>query len=44
MIIASITFVVGSLLLRESRNVKIWAEVVAHPKQNQPMRSSQNEE
>ena len=27
MIIASITFVVGSLLLRESRDVKIWEEV-----------------
>lgn len=29
MIVASITFVVGSLLLRESRNVKIWQEVGA---------------
>jgi MFS family permease len=29
MIVASITFVVGSLLLRESRNVKIWEEVGA---------------
>ncbi len=31
MIVASITFVVGSLLLRESRDVKIWEEVgVSH--------------
>jgi MFS family permease len=28
-IVASITFIVGSLLLRESRNVKIWEEVGA---------------
>ena len=27
MIVASITFVVGSIFLRESRNVKIWTEV-----------------
>jgi MFS family permease len=30
MIVASITFVVGSLLLRESRDVKIWEEVGAN--------------
>jgi len=27
MVVAGITFVVGSLLLRESRDVKIWEEV-----------------
>ena len=32
MIIASITFVVGSLLLKESRNVKIWEEVGGNPR------------
>ncbi len=31
MIVAGITFVVGSLLLRESRNVKIWEEVGGAP-------------
>jgi MFS family permease len=36
MIVASITFVVGSLLLRESRNVKIWEEVGATPEQTRP--------
>jgi hypothetical protein len=29
MVVAGITFVVGSLLLRESRDVKIWEEVRA---------------
>jgi MFS family permease len=33
MIVAGITFVVGSLLLRESRNVKIWEEVGANLEQ-----------
>ena len=33
MIVASITFVVGSLLLRESRDVKIWEEVGAAQKE-----------
>ncbi len=32
-IVASITFIVGSLLLRESRNVKIWEEVGAEKKE-----------
>ena len=32
MIVAGITFVVGSLLLRESRNVKIWEEVGGNPR------------
>jgi MFS family permease len=32
MIIASITFIVGSLLLRESRDVKIWEEVGGKPR------------
>jgi len=31
MVIAGITFAVGSLLLRESRNVKIWEEIKANP-------------
>jgi MFS family permease len=38
MIVASITFVVGSLLLRESRNVKIWEEVGAD--QTKPTREA----
>lgn len=38
MIVASITFVVGSLLLRESRNVKIWEEVGAD--QTRPTREA----
>ncbi len=32
MIVAGITFVVGSLLLKESRNVKIWEEVGGKPR------------
>lgn len=32
MIVAGITFVVGSLLLTESRNVKIWEEVGGNPR------------
>jgi hypothetical protein len=32
MIVASITFIVGSLLLRESRDVKIWEEVGGNPR------------
>jgi len=32
MIVASITFIVGSLLLKESRNVKIWEEVGGKPR------------
>ncbi len=38
MIVASITFVVGSLLLRESRDVKIWEEVGAD--QTRPTREA----
>ena len=38
MIVASITFVVGSLLLRESNNVKIWEEVGAD--QTRPTREA----
>ena len=38
MIVASITFVVGSLLLRESNNVKIWQEVGAD--QTRPTREA----
>lgn len=38
MIIAGITFIVGSLLLRESRNVKIWEEVGAE--QTKPTREA----
>lgn len=38
MVVASITFVVGSLLLRESRNVKIWEEVGAD--QTRPTREA----
>jgi MFS family permease len=38
MIVAGITFVVGSLLLRESRNVKIWEEVGAD--QTKPTREA----
>jgi MFS family permease len=41
MIVASITFVVGSLLLRESRNVKIWEEVGAD--QTKPTREAGEE-
>jgi hypothetical protein len=33
MIVASITFVVGSLLLRETKNVLIWDEIETTPKQ-----------
>jgi MFS family permease len=40
MIVASITFVVGSLLLRESRNVKIWEEVGANFKPARPTRQA----
>ena len=29
MIVAGITFVVGSILLRDTRNVKIWQEAAA---------------
>ena len=38
MIVAAITFVVGSLLLKESRNVKIWEEVGAD--QTRPTREA----
>ncbi len=38
MIVASITFIVGSLLLRESRDVKIWEEVGAN--QTKPTREA----
>ncbi len=36
MIVAGITFVIGSLLLRESRDVKIWEEVGANSEQTKP--------
>jgi hypothetical protein len=32
MIVASITFVIGSLMLRETKNVLIWDEVETTPK------------
>ncbi len=41
MIVASITFVVGSLLLRESRDVKIWEEVGAET--TKPKRETAND-
>ncbi|MDQ2746708.1 MAG: MFS transporter, partial [Acidobacteriota bacterium] len=41
MIVAAITFVVGSLLLRESRDVKIWEEVGAD--QTRPTREAGGE-
>jgi hypothetical protein len=31
MIVASITFIVGSLLLRETHGTKIWAELGGQP-------------
>ncbi|MBA3784521.1 MAG: MHS family MFS transporter [Acidobacteria bacterium] len=40
MIVASITFIVGSLLLRESRDVKIWEEVGMTPEQTRPTREA----
>jgi len=43
MIVASITFVVGSLFLRESREVKIWEEVGATSAQTRPMPDADND-
>ena len=40
MIVAGITFIVGSLLLRESRDVKIWEEVGAKSEQTRPRREA----
>ncbi len=40
MIVATITFVVGSLLLKETRGHKIWEEVGTTPEQTRPTRDA----
>lgn len=39
-IVASITFVVGSLVLTETRNAKIWEEVQVNPEEKRPTREA----
>jgi MFS family permease len=40
MIVASITFIVGSLVLTETRNAKIWEEVQVNPNETKPTRDA----